>query len=236
MAAHERSGAGRLAGEVFFAGFDLDDFFLGENAGGEAAAHGAGGVDAERPLQAADSGAGGVAVDDERRAFPERRPMRALGRFGAFARSAVVIDILDTGDDPRRLAAPGLVGKEAAVDEDDVVRAIVIRERHGLHVGPVAGRELLERIVVVFLEMRRIAGFAVVEEAELVIAEEGEVGVLAGERNHLGAVGAAVDEISEEDDAVVAFELEFLEQIFEFAMATVDIADGDEASSHRVGF
>lgn len=80
--------------------------------------------------------------------------------------------------------------------------------------------------------MSGIAGFAEVKEAELVITEQRKVRVFAGEGDDGGAVGAAVDEIAEQNDAVVALRREFPEEILELAVTSVDVADGDESAFH----
>ena len=54
----------------------------------------------------------------------------------------------------------------------------------------------------------------------------------AGEVDDLGAVGAAIDEIAEEDEAVVFGEFESREQFGEFGVAAMDVADGDESPVH----
>jgi len=65
-----------------------------------------------------------------------------------------------------------------------------------------------------------------------VIAEQGEGAVLAGEVDDFATVGAAVDQITEQNQAIVAAERELLEQLGKFLMAAVNVADGDDASVH----
>ena len=66
------------------------------------------------------------------------------------------------------------------------------------------------------------------------IAKERECAVFAREIEDFAAVGTAIDEIAEEDDAVVFGEPKFVEELGKFLMAAVDVADGDEASVHAV--
>lgn len=220
---------------VAAAGLDLDEAALGQEVGGEVAAHAAGGVEADGPLQFVDVGARGVAVNDEGRAVPAVGPEASIGALGALAGAALGIDDLDTRDDGGGLAGPGLAGEEAAVDEDGVELGDLVGEGHLLEVGPVLGAELVEGGLVVFLEQGAVAGAAVVEEAGLVVAEQGEGAVLEGEVDDAGAVGAAVHEIAEEDEPVVAGEGEALEEFGEFEVTPVDVTDGDDATVHAWG-
>ena len=60
-------------------------------------------------------------------------------------RGAVLGHDLDASDDAGRLPLPWLAGQETAVNEDDVVFALVVGERHGVEIGPVAAAELSGR-------------------------------------------------------------------------------------------
>ena len=68
------------------------------------------------------------------------------------------------------------------------------------------------------------------------VAEQGDGGAVAGEADDAVAVRAAVDEVAEQHDPVVLAQVELVEQVFEFAVAAVNVADGDEASGHVPGF
>src|SRR5688500_6507568 len=98
--------------------------------------------------------------------------MRRVRCFGAFAWGAFFIDDLNAGHDPRWLLWPRLAGKKAAVHENYAVLTIMIRQLHRIHVAPVAAAELLEGLVVTFLQMSRISRLAVVDQPQLVIAEQ----------------------------------------------------------------
>ena len=111
---------------------------------------------------------------------------------------------------------------------------VVKRQGHVAHVSPVVVTELLERVVVVFFEVGRVAGLAVIQEPQLVVPEQREPGVQAGQGDDLGTVGAAVDQIAEQDDPVVSGQLELLKQLLEFAVAAVDVPDGNEATLHEI--
>jgi len=93
----ERVGGGLR--EIATAGLDLHETTVGQQVGGEVAAHHARGVEADRPLELVDIGARGVAVDDEGRAVPAIGPKAAVGAVGAFARAALFVNDLDASDD-----------------------------------------------------------------------------------------------------------------------------------------
>ena len=46
------------------------------------------------------------------------------------------------------------------------------------------------------------------------------------------AVGPAVDQVAQQDDAVESFQFELLQQIFKLPVASVDVANGDEPAFH----
>ena len=54
-----------------------------------------------------------------------------------------------------------------------------------------------------------------------------------GEVDHLRAVGPPVHQVPQEHDPVLGLQLELVEQLEEFIVASVDVADGDEASGHE---
>lgn len=105
-------------------------------------------------------------------------------------------------------------------------------EGHGLQVGPVMGLEGGAGFFVVVLERGAFTGAAVGEEAGLVVAEKREGAVLDGEVDDAGAVGAAVDKVAEQDEAVFGNEGEAVEKFGEFEVTPVDVADGDDATVH----
>ena len=89
-----------------------------------------------------------------------------------------------------------------------------------------------ESFFVVFLQAGAVAGAAEIQEARLVVAEEGDGAVPEGEVDDLVAVGAAVDEVADEDEAVVGGDREAIKQFGEFEVAAVDVSDGDDAACH----
>jgi hypothetical protein len=56
--------------------------------------------------------------------------------------------------------------------------------------------------------------------------------VLDGEVDDAGAVGAAIHEVAEQNEAVVGGKGESVEQFGEFKVTSVDVADGDKATVH----
>jgi hypothetical protein len=108
-------------------------------------------------------------------------------------------------------------------------------------------RELCEPVPVVGAELREGAGrlgpgraggssAVELEEAELVVTQDGEGVVLAGEVDHASTVGASVNEVAEEEEPVVAGGGEAGEEVGKLGVAAVDVADSDEASVHGPGF
>lgn len=196
------------------------------------AAHHAGGVEADRPLEFIDVGARGVAVDDEGRAVPAIGPEAAVGAFRAFAGAALGINHLNTRDDGGGLFGPRLVRKEATVDEHGVQLRDLVGEGHFFKVGPMFRAKLVERGLVGFLEQRAVAGAAKLEQAQLVISEEGEGAVLDREVNDARAVGAAIHQVADEDELIFRGEGDALQKLGEFEVTPVDVADGDDATVH----
>ncbi len=142
------------------------------------------------------------------------------------------IDDLDPGDDLRGLLLPRLTGQEAPVDEHHVELGLLKGQGHLLEVGPVGGAQLLEGLEIVLLRILPVARAAVFQEAQLVVPEQRNRLVLARKVDHAAAIGPAVDEVAKQDEPVVALESEPFEHFGEFQMASVDVADGDEASVH----
>jgi hypothetical protein len=60
-----------------------------------------------------------------------------------------------------------------------------------------------------------------------VVAEQADCVVLLREVDNRVAIGPAVYQIAEENKAVTLLQLEQLEQLSEFLIAAVDVADGD---------
>lgn len=118
------------------------------------------------------------------------------------------------------------------MNENDVMFTIMIRQRHAIHVGPVAAVELLQRVVIILLQMSGITGLSIVEQTQLVVAQERRMGVFPGESDHLGAVGAAIDQVAEKDDAIVVFEVQLVQEVLQFPVAAVNVTDGDESAFH----
>jgi len=108
----------------------------------------------------------------------------------------------------------------------------LVGQFHALEVVPVLAAELLHRGVVVFLEMAGVVCPPVVEMAQFVVAEQRGGGVLASQLHDLAAVGAAVDQVTEEDEAVVLFQVELVEEVLEFLVAPVDVTNRNEAPLH----
>ena len=67
------------------------------------------------------------------------------------------------------------------------------------------------------------------------VAEEGDGAVLAGEGDDAVGIGAAVDEVAEEDELVVGGEAQAGEQGGQFGAAAVHVSDGDKATLHVEG-
>jgi len=220
---------------VAFAGLDGDEAFFRQDVGGEAPAADAAGVDAERPLAAADAGAGGVPVNDEGRPLPVVGP-RGTGRtLGAFAGLAGAVDDLNMGDDAGGLLTPGLAWEKAAVDEDGAQGACVVGEAHRLQKSPVAGAQLADGLCVGPFEKCSVFGAAIGEQSAFVVAEQGDGTVGAREVDDGAAVGASIDQVAEQDEAIGPGEFETAEELGEFFVATVDVADGNDASLHDGG-
>ena len=68
----------------------------------------------------------------------------------------------------------------------------------------------------------------------LVIAEQANGAMRPCEIDDLGAVGAAIDEIAEEHEAVIRRRVDEREQLSQFGVAAMDVADGDESPVHAV--
>jgi len=121
------------------------------------------------------------------------------------------------------------------MDKHHVEILLLEGERHFFQILPVSGPELLVGFEVVFLQVFFVAGPAVFEEAPLVVPQQRCRAGSTREVDRLAAVGAAVDQIPEKDEPVVAGGGKLLEQIGEFGVAAVDVADGNEPSVHAVG-
>ena len=173
-----------------------------------------------------------MAVNDKGRTGPTLGPRRAVGGVGAFAGAAFSIDHLNTGDDGNRLFLPRFSGKETSVDDDEIEIGNLVSERHFFQVGPVVGLEGVKGLLVVVLEQGAILSGAVGEETGLMVAEHGEGVVAQGEVDDPGAVRAAIDEIADENEAIIGREGETVEEFGEFLVTSVDVADGDNATVH----
>ena len=75
----------------------------------------------------------------------------------------------------------------------------------------------------------RIAGAAIVQQAQLVIAEQGPAGIFARESNDARAIRPAVDQIARQDQPVVFCQRKFLEQELELGCAPMNITDGNHS-------
>jgi hypothetical protein len=77
-------------------------------------------------------------------------------------------------------------------------------------------------------------GAVVTEQPQLVVAQQAERAAGAGEVEDEAGVGAAVDEVAEQNEAVAALQLQLVEEFGEFDGTTVNIPDGDEASGAQI--
>ena len=64
------------------------------------------------------------------------------------------------------------------------------------------------------------------------VAEQRHCAIGTGEVDDLAAVGAAVDKVAQQHDAVILCERELREQLRELDVTTVNVADGDESPVH----
>ena len=66
------------------------------------------------------------------------------------------------------------------------------------------------------------------------VAQQAEGVAGAGQIKYQAAVGPAVDQVAEQDEAVAALQLQLVEKFGEFDGATVNVADSDEASGAQI--
>jgi hypothetical protein len=65
-----------------------------------------------------------------------------------------------------------------------------------------------------------------------VVTQKRNGAVLPGEVDDFATIGAAVDQVANEDQTVVLGESEPFEQLGELLMTPVDVADGDDSTVH----
>ena len=58
------------------------------------------------------------------------------------------------------------------------------------------------------------------------------MGAFSRESDHLGAIGAAIDEVAEQDNAIVLFEVQLVQQVLEFTVTSMNVPNGDESAFH----
>ena len=122
------------------------------------------------------------------------------------------------------------------MDEDGIELRLDEGEGHGLERGPVLRAHLPEGVEVVLLGVLRVAGPAILEQPQLVVAQQGDGPDLAGQVEHLAAVRPAVDQVAQQHHPVILPELQAIDQFGEFEVTPVNIADGDETSVHAARF
>ena len=64
------------------------------------------------------------------------------------------------------------------------------------------------------------------------IAQKRRGAVLPRQIDYLAAIGAAVDQIAQQNEPVLALQIQFGEELRKFPMAAMDVSNGDKASSH----
>jgi len=216
---------------VGFAGADLDQALVIDVIGREMPAVDAARVDSDGEGVLEHVGPRGMAVDHELRAGPAVGPAGSVGCIRAFGRPAFLVDHLDRCRQLDGLGRPGLIRQKSAVNADEFAHAVVFEFRHFLEKCPVFFGQLIERRVVVVLEQIGAAFPAGSKQAELVVAEDRFNLIHARQFNDLMALWAAIDQVSELDDAVVRPKLQRFQQFLEFKGASVHVADGD-GSTH----
>lgn len=221
-----------MSREVTLAGFDLDETFFRQDVGRQRAAHHTGGVDTDRPFPFVDLGARRVSVNYKRRTGPEIRPSGSARRIGAFGGPAVAVDHLNARHHFGRLFLPRLIREESPMHANDVELGLLKGEGHGFEIFPVFGAQFFVGRQISLFDELGIAGAVIFQEPPFVVAEERDSVVLAGEVEDFATVGAAVDQVTDEHEAIGSFEFEAGEQLGEFGVATVDVADGDESPVH----
>jgi hypothetical protein len=119
----------------------------------------------------------------------------------------------------------GLIGQEAGVDEYRVDGCVVLVCGQLLQIGPVGCGELPDGGGIVVLQELRALFAARGEEAQFVIPKDGFDFVFPRQFEHVVAVGAAVDEVADLDDAILGLKLQRFEQFFKFDRASVHVSD-----------
>jgi hypothetical protein len=241
--------AGGLA--VDGAGGDAGELELGVAEGGEGSAVDAAGVDADRSVEPLGLGDRGVAVHDDRPAAVLAGPVVADGEAVLVGLAGGLAVEGELADGTGAAALQALLEAGVGDHELAVVEHVVADE--GVDEGLGAGAQLGEGLELGEGLGEAVGGLDLVapevaQELGLVVAGDAE-GEAAGDHVHdevqdLGDLGAAVDEVAEEDDAaaggvgdgkvtvVVASDevAELAEQVDELVEAAVDVADDVEGA------
>jgi len=175
-----------------------------------------------------------VSVDDEGRSPPQIGPGRRTRGIRTLGRPSVRVDDLDSGDDLGRLLVPGLIGEKSSVYKHRVEFGGDKCQGHRLHPGPIFRAQGVVRVEIAVLQHFPFSGPAIFEKSQLVIAEQGHRAELTGKIENSIGIGSSIDEVAQQNDAIGRLWRNSGEELGEFVMATVDVANGYEPALHGV--
>src|SRR5690606_36505963 len=101
--------------------------------------------------------------------------------------------------------------------------------------SPVLGAQSIDRIQIALLQEFPVARAALVEQPQFMISEQRFRPGLARQAEPLGAVGAAVSLVPQQNQAIARQSREACKQFRELEMTTVNVANGDESPVHAAG-
>jgi hypothetical protein len=121
------------------------------------------------------------------------------------------------------------------MDKNGLETGQVVIKHHPFKVTPIGRGQLPERLAVGRFEGAFFAKETGAKEAPFVVPEEADGIDRPGEGNDAAAVRSVVDEVAEENDAIVIAKPESVKQVLEFQMAPMHVSNGDQSFDHRQG-
>lgn len=182
-----------------------------------------------------------VPEDDVLRPLPRRPPQRAAQILAAQA--GPLVDRAHVDELPHALLLEGQLRVEAGVDGDEVELGREVDVGQGLEVADAVGgealRELPQRVggglaaLVAVRGEQHLGGVVVVEEGDVVVAEDAAGLELDGAADDADGVVALVDEVAEQEEDVAAggVVLALVDERIEFAKAAVNVTDDNQSAT-----